>query len=110
MTGTPKKELKHVLPDRIRGLFDCVVAGDDLKNGKPAPDPYLAAAKILRVDPSRCVVVENAPLGVESAKRAGMFCIALTTSLPKTFLKRADVIADKLEDIRGIIEGACDIK
>jgi len=43
--------------------------------------------------------VENAPLGIESAKKAGMFCVAITTSLPQEYLKKADLIVDKLQDI-----------
>ncbi len=107
VTGTPTRELRAILPKRIRSLFDCVVAGDTVKRGKPSPDPYLKAARILSVRPSACVVVENAPLGVESAKRAGMFCVALTTSLPHQYHKRADIIADRLEDVSGIIDNAC---
>ncbi len=45
---------------------------DDVENGKPAPDLYLLAAKKLGVDPTKCVAYEDAGLGMESARRAGM--------------------------------------
>lgn len=107
VTGTPSKEMNDILPLRIRRLFSCMVMGDSVKRGKPHPDPYLKAARLLGLKASECVVIENAPLGVEAAKRAGMFCVAITTSLPRQYLKRADVIADRVGDIIGIIEPSC---
>lgn len=107
VTGTPKKEIEKILPKKIKSLFDCIVAGDKVKRGKPHPEPYLRAAESLKVNPKECVVIENGPLGIRSAKRAGMFCIALNTSLPEDYLKEADIILDELEDIIKIIERAC---
>ena len=109
VTGTPTAEIKKILPKRIKDLFDCVVAGDMVKNGKPHPEPYLKAAQNLNLSPKECIVVENAPLGIESAKRAGMFCLAITTSLPREYLKAADIVVNALEDITGVIEKSCHI-
>jgi len=103
VTGTPKAEIEDILPRRIQRLFHCQVAGDQLRRGKPSPQPYLRALKLLGLPPRECVVVENAPLGIKSAKKAGIFCIALTTSLPREYLKSADVVVDRLEDIIPII-------
>jgi len=86
-----------------------VVTGDSVKKGKPHPEPYLKAASVLGLRPKQCLVVENAPFGIASAKKAGMFCIAITTSLPRDYLKQADIIVDRLEDITGIIEKSCKI-
>ena len=105
VTGTPIVEIIDILPGRIRDLFHCLVAGDQVKAGKPDPEPYLKAVKLLGLDSRQCLVVENAPLGIESAKRAGIFCIALTTSLPKEYLKAADMVMDRLEDIAAVIGG-----
>jgi beta-phosphoglucomutase len=55
------------------------------------------------------MVVENAPYGIESAQRAGMFCVAVTTSLPKEYLKKADIVVENLEEISGIIDRGCKI-
>ncbi|MBU4375920.1 MAG: HAD family phosphatase [Candidatus Omnitrophica bacterium] len=104
VTGTPKKEVKKILPVSMYRLFDCIVAGDEVKKGKPHPEPYLRAAKLMDVKPSECVVVENAPFGVESAKKAGMFCIAVTTGLTKEYLKGADIIVDDLSDMIEAVE------
>lgn len=59
----------------LRSYFTVVVTADDVVNGKPAPDTYLLAAQRLGVLPSECVVYEDAEMGLESARRAGMRCI-----------------------------------
>jgi HAD superfamily hydrolase (TIGR01509 family) len=56
----------------LRSYFSVVVTADDVVNGKPAPDTYLLAAERLGVAPSECVVYEDAEMGLESARRAGM--------------------------------------
>lgn len=67
--------------------------------GKPAPDVYLYAANKLGIVPSRCVVIEDAPLGIAAAKTAGMRCIALTTTYPRELLHAADVIVDSYDEL-----------
>lgn len=77
---------------QIRNYFQVVVSGEDVKNGKPHPDLFLAAASRLGVDPADCLVFEDAWYGVEAARRAGMRSVLLTTSInPQT-----------IEDWRGI--------
>ena len=107
VTGTPMPQLKKILPVRIRQLFDAVVTGDLVKRGKPHPEPFQKAARNLKIKPSECLVIENAPLGIRSAKSAKMFCVAITTSLPKEYLSMADVVVDKFDDITGLIEKSC---
>ncbi|MFA5117623.1 MAG: HAD family phosphatase [Candidatus Omnitrophota bacterium] len=107
VTGTPLREVERILPVSIRSLFDHIVAGDQVKEGKPHPEPYLKAARSLKVAPKECVVIENAPLGIESAKRAHMFCIALTTSLSREYLSGADMVLNELKEISGFIDSRC---
>jgi beta-phosphoglucomutase len=107
VTGTPREELNHILPARIKCLFEKLVTGDCVKRGKPHPEPYLTAARMLGMSPAQCVVIENAPLGIASAKKAGMYCIALTTSLPPTYLKKADRIVNSFSEITEIIDRKC---
>ena len=107
VTATTSAGVKEILPKNIEKLFDHITTGDNVKKGKPYPEPYLRAAKALGVKPKECLVIENAPYGVASAKSAGMFCVALTSSLPKEYLKGADVIADSLDDVRGLVDKAC---
>ncbi len=82
---------------RLGEIFGAVVTGDDVAHGKPDPEIYLRAAERLGVVPSACVAIEDAPAGVEAAKRAGMACIAVTNSVGRERLLRADLIADSLE-------------
>jgi beta-phosphoglucomutase len=107
VTGTPDKEIKRILPQQINCLFDAIVAGNKVKHGKPHPESYLKASKALGVKPADCIVVENAPFGIRSAKRAGMFCIAVTTSLPEEYLKEADLVVSELSEITGFIDKSC---
>jgi len=103
VTGTPKNEVNTMLPHEVISKFRVIVAGDQVKRGKPYPDPYLKAARLFGFKPGECLVVENAPLGIKSAKNAGMFCLAVTTSLPKVYLKEADLIIDKLQEILNLL-------
>jgi HAD superfamily hydrolase (TIGR01509 family) len=59
------------------GRFDAVVAGDEVTNPKPAPDIYLLAAEHLGLRPEECVAVEDSPVGIESARAAGMRLVAV---------------------------------
>jgi HAD superfamily hydrolase (TIGR01509 family) len=59
----------------LTGLFDAEVTGDEVERGKPAPDIFRLAAQRLGVDPSGCVVFEDAPAGVTAAASAGMRCV-----------------------------------
>ena len=62
--------------------FPLVVTGDDVTAHKPDPEPYLLAAKLLGVDPARCVALEDSPNGVTSAGAAGCLVIAVPSLLP----------------------------
>jgi HAD superfamily hydrolase (TIGR01509 family) len=64
----------------LRAAFDTVVSADDVRRGKPHPEVYLKAADGLRVMPARCLVFEDAVVGVQAARRAGMRVIGVTTS------------------------------
>jgi HAD superfamily hydrolase (TIGR01509 family) len=59
------------------GPFDVTVAGDEVTHGKPHPEPYLAAAALLGVDPRACVVLEDSPSGVASGEAAGCAVVAV---------------------------------
>lgn len=85
----------------IRSWVDVVACPADGLRGKPHPDIFLAAAARLDVDPALCLVYEDAPLGVEAARRAGMDTVALTTTLaPAAFAPYPNVV-DVIADFRG---------
>ena len=75
------------------------ITADDIRAGKPAPDAYLLAAKRLQVDPEDCVVVEDAPAGIQAGKAAGMRVIAVASSHSEEELNQADVVVRQLADI-----------
>jgi HAD superfamily hydrolase (TIGR01509 family) len=64
------------------GTFATVVAGDEVRHGKPHPEPYLTAAARLGVDPERCVAIEDSPTGIASAEAAGCVTLAVPCQLP----------------------------
>lgn len=74
----------HFLLDALdlRRHFDTVVGAAEVAHGKPAPDIFLLAAERCGVPPAQCIVFEDAPLGVEAARRAGMPCVVLTSTSP----------------------------
>lgn len=78
---------------QLHDFFDAAVGAADVRRGKPEPDIFLEAARRMGVAPERCVVFEDAPLGIEAARRAGMRAVALTTSEPEhDFAKHDHVI------------------
>ena len=84
---------------RIRDLFGAVVTSSMVANAKPAPDVFLAAADLLGVEPGDALVLEDAPLGIEAAKNAGMRCVALTTTYGPPLLEGADQVVASFEEI-----------
>jgi len=77
-----------------------LITADDVKRGKPNPEGYMLAARRLSMAPDRCVVVEDAPAGVDAARAAGMRVVGLTTTHSRAELKGADVTAAQLVDIQ----------
>jgi beta-phosphoglucomutase len=100
VTGTSRHEMRRILPDQIYELFTVVVTGSDVQRGKPHPEPFHTALKKLDLKPKDAIVFENAPFGITSAKRAGLRCIALETSLPRKHLKDADYVFGSFRDIK----------
>jgi sugar-phosphatase len=76
-----------------------LVTADQVAHGKPAPDPYLLAAERLGVDPRRCLVVEDAPLGLQAARAAGCATLAVVTTTSRDELE-ADAVVTNLSEVR----------
>jgi beta-phosphoglucomutase len=81
-------------------MWDAVVAGENVVHKKPAPDIFLFAAQALGVEPAACVVVEDAVNGIQSAKAAGMRCIAVAQTFPAEFLQEADIVRSGIIDVQ----------
>ena len=93
-----------MLPEGLKVLFDVIVCGDEITRDKPAPDPYELALKRLKLEPWECLAVENSPVGIQSAKAAGLTCVALQTSLSLDSLKEADAVLGDLSQLVGYLK------
>ncbi len=100
VTGSIRAQVEPVLGEYVLNLFDCMITADDVEYGKPDPEPYIRGARKLACAPSECLVIENAPLGIISAKAAGMSVIALTSTLASYHLRQADAIVSDFWELR----------
>jgi beta-phosphoglucomutase len=80
----------------VAQYFDALVGAEDVQRGKPDPQVFLTAAERLGVPPARCIVLEDAPAGVEAAHRAGMHAIAVRSSHAAI---QAEVVVDTLDQL-----------
>jgi len=78
---------------------EVLISADDVVNGKPNPEPYLKGAALLKMKPTDCLVIEDAPAGIDAAHAAGMKVVGLMTTYPVAALLRADAIARALTDV-----------
>ena len=108
VTGTARHELKRILPAYLLKVFSVVITGSDVQNGKPHPEPYLKALKQLNLKAREAAAIENAPFGIQSAKKAGLKCLALETSLAKKYLSEADYIFHSFKQFRKQVQFSYD--
>lgn len=99
VSGSNKRTVDNLINTFFPGTFDVIINGNDTEKGKPSPMPYLKAVEKLGVPKEHCLVIENAPFGIRSAKNAGLRCIAIPTYLDREHLKEADVIADSHREL-----------
>ena len=102
VTAALKDRLFSTTPNDFLEKFDSIVTGNDYEKGKPDPEPYLTAAENLNISPKKCVVIENAPLGIESSKSAGIYCIAICSTLDKSYLTEANLIINSFKDLKNL--------
>ena len=100
-SSAPKANLDMVLERvKIQDYFDAYVTGEEVVEGKPAPETFIKAAQKLGLMPNCCVVVEDAVQGVEAGKAAGMPVVALTSTRDRSELSAADIIVDDLCELK----------
>jgi beta-phosphoglucomutase family hydrolase len=98
-TAAPNANITFTLDGLdLRQHFDTVVGAADVPRGKPHPDVFLLAAERCGVTPEHCIVFEDAPLGVEAARRAGMKAVVLTTTLPAAAFAEFDNVIHIVSD------------
>jgi mannitol-1-/sugar-/sorbitol-6-phosphatase len=76
-----------------------LITADDVERGKPDPQPYLAGAAALGIDSADCLVIEDAPAGIEAGKAAGMTVLAVATTFEARALTAADYVVGSLADV-----------
>ena len=101
VTGSDAQTVRLLLDAHLYRCVETIVTGDTVARTKPAPDPWLAAARQLGLSPAECLVVENAPLGIEAARAAGMRCIAVRSTLGAEWLSGADSIVPGIGRVPG---------
>lgn len=81
VTSSERQIMEVVIP-KIGMTFDATVCAEDVRESKPAPEPYLRAAELLGVEPGGCIVLEDSPNGVAAAEAAGCLVVAIPSLLP----------------------------
>ena len=94
-TSAPPENVRHTLAELgLSARFDRIVRADEVPRGKPYPDVFLAAARVLGLPPADCLAFEDSPAGVAAAKAAGMTCAGVTTSFSASALASAGAAPD----------------
>jgi beta-phosphoglucomutase len=91
VTGASKERFFGTLDKSLIDMTSVIITSNDVIQTKPDPEPYLTAVTKLNLSPSECLVVENAVLGIKSAKAAGCICYSVSTTLDKEFLIESDI-------------------
>jgi beta-phosphoglucomutase len=98
-SSAPPANIETLLDEvGMRPFFDALVSAVKLAS-KPDPAVFLKASELLDVPPVKCIVFEDAPSGVEGARRGGMKCVALTTTHPAQELQGADIVVSDLTEL-----------
>jgi len=84
---------------QIDTLFDVIITGNDIKNGKPDPEIFLLASERMNLSPKECVVFEDAVLGVQAAKAGGFKCVGIDRYNAPGRLKKADLVVSDLSQL-----------
>lgn len=104
-TSSGRAYMKTVLGEThghgLKSFFDVIVTREDVRNGKPDPEPYLLAAERLGVSPTDCYAIEDSANGIRSAKSAGCDVIGIATSLPvdQLLLLRPHFVAKNFKEV-----------
>jgi beta-phosphoglucomutase len=99
VSGSDRFIVNGIIDKLFPGIFDAVVTGDDVLNSKPYPDPFLKAVELLNVGKKECIIIENAILGVEAAKKADIYCIGVPTYVAPSELDMADLVVEDHKEL-----------
>ena len=100
-SASPRDEIEEMLKETgLSKWIQVVLSGEELKESKPNPEIYLAAAEKLDVDIKKCIVVEDSKYGIEAGKRAGAYVIARKEERFACCQERADKIVENIAELR----------
>jgi beta-phosphoglucomutase len=99
VTGSRRNLIEKIWKPEELELFSTIVAADDTERFKPNPDPYLKAVQAIGQPLENCLVVENAPAGIQAALSAGITCYAVASTLPHEKLSMADQVFPNLASL-----------
>ena len=103
VTGGARSRVSSIVENYFSDYFECLVTIDDVKRGKPFPDPFLKGAELLGLNPDECIVVENAPMGIKAAIEAGMTVVAVKTTLTEKHLDQAQYVVEDFRQVEKTI-------
>jgi alpha,alpha-trehalose phosphorylase len=104
-TGTRRENVPGIAGE-LAERFDYIASEETYEKDKPHPQAFETAAEGLGVEPERCLAIENAPRGIESAAKAGMFVVGVATTLTREEVAEADVVLDRVEDVLDVVPEA----
>jgi len=100
-SSTPRENINCVIDVlEVGPFFKALVCAEDVTRGKPDPEVFLRAAGKLAAPPERCVVFEDAHVGIEAGRRAGMRVVGVATTHPAASLKGADRDVSRLDELQ----------
>jgi len=106
LTTSSTKDIQQMVFNKfhLHRYFDAIITGDEIKHGKPHPEPYQKTVKKLGIAPKNCLVIEDSTNGIKSAKAAGSIAVGITTSFPKKTLQNAgaDYVVDTFQELSDI--------
>ena len=105
VTGSRRIWVDKIMSSEMQRMFQVIISAEDVRHGKPNPEPYLAAMLRIGAKPQQSVVIENAPFGIQSAKAAGAYVIAVKSYLSDQDLHEADELIEDIRDIPTLLEG-----
>jgi len=106
VTSSVERQLAF-FEDRYKTIFDkfrLIITGDMFGKGKPDPEGYILAMSKLNASKEDCLIVENSILGVEAARNAHVRCIAITNTLEKSYLGKADAVISSFEELETAVD------
>jgi beta-phosphoglucomutase len=104
VTGSRRNIIDQIWDQEDLSCFSTIISADDTDRFKPYPDPYLKAIQNIKQEPHNCLVIENAPAGIQSAFSAGIICFAISSTLSSEKLSGAHRVFPNLKSLSCYLE------